>query len=71
MQKYDKKMDTKRSKVLKKKKKDVNKDSLCSHKNISSPNKREICFKEHRRIRLATIYIHQIFHIHAYLDLIV
>jgi hypothetical protein len=39
MQKYDKKMDTKRSKVLKKKKKDVNKDSPCSHKNISSPNK--------------------------------
>jgi hypothetical protein len=34
-------------------------------------NKREICFKEHSRIRLATICIYQIFYTLAHLDLIV
>ena len=33
--------------------------------------KKRYVFKEHSRIRLATIYIHQIFHTHAHLDLIV
>ena len=34
-------------------------------------SKERYVFKEHSRIRLATIYIHHIFHTHAHLDLIV
>jgi hypothetical protein len=52
-------------------KKRNNKDIPCSLAKIFSSFKREIYVKEHSRIRLATIYIHQTFHTHAHLDLIV
>ena len=35
------------------------------------PIKREMCCKEHSRIRLATLYIHLMFQTHAHLSLIV
>jgi hypothetical protein len=57
----------KREKRKREKKKKERKDSPCSLAKVFSKfQTRETCFKEHSRIRIATIYI---FHTHAHLDL--